>query len=258
MYINGIHIIAYLLIGFFGVFIGQVVGLLNERFANHEKIFSKATLRWIKINGEPHYMLMTITGISYIVLLYVLGFDKVNIYANIDLISYMVLIPTLISIFIIDYKYEIIPNRLVINLLEIGLISTFANGILNQNGTSIAIDRIAGLLAGSGIFLVITLIGGLIAGKEAMGMGDVKLVGVLGLFFGVKRIIMISVISFLVGAVLSIVIILLKKKKPNEYIPFGPFIVCATFVNIYIPEAILFNSLWWLFSGEWFIKILNK
>ena len=80
----------------------------------------------------------------------------------------------------------------------------------------------------------------------------------LGLFFGVKRIIMISVISFLVGAVLSIVIILLKKKKPNEYIPFGPFIVCATFVNIYIPEAILFNSLWWLFSGEWFIKILNK
>ena len=59
------------------------------------------------------------------------------------------------------------------------MISAFANGVFNPNGTSIALDRLAGMFVGGGIFLIITLIGGLIAGKEAMGMGDVKFVGVL-------------------------------------------------------------------------------
>lgn len=258
MYFNDIHIIIYLLIGFLGCLMGQTVGILNDRFANHKKIFSKEAFKEIRINLEPHYMLMTITAILYIAVLYVTGIDTQNWYVNIDLISYLLLIPMLISVFMIDIKHEIIPNRIVINMLEVGLISVFANGVFNPNGTSIAFDRISGMFVGGGIFLIITLIGGLIAGKEAMGMGDVKFVGVLGLFFGIKSIIIISIVSFLIGAIISILIILFKIKKPNEYIPFGPFIVIAAFISIFIPEAILFNALWWFFSGEWIVKLINN
>ena len=42
------------------------------------------------------------------------------------------------------------------------------------------LDKLLGLAIGGGIFLIITLIGGLIAGKEAMGFGDVKLMGASG------------------------------------------------------------------------------
>src|SRR5699024_4487823 len=98
-----------------------------------------------------------------------------------------IIIPMLISVFIIDIKHEIIPNRIVINMLEVGMISAFANGVFNPNGTSIAFDRLTGMLVGGGIFLIITLIGGLIAGKEAMGMGDVKFVGVLRITFWYKE-----------------------------------------------------------------------
>lgn len=114
------------------------------------------------------------------------------------------------------------------------------------------------MVIGGGIFLIITLLGGLIAGKEAMGMGDVKLMGALGLFFGTREIIMISVLSFLIGAIISIILLLTKIKKTDEYIPFGPFIVASSIIAMLVPEGILFGYLWFIFSGEWFIKLLQK
>ena len=92
-----------------------------------------------------------------------------------------------------------------------------------------------GMLAGGGIFLLITLVGGLVYGKEAMGFGDVKLMGALGLFFGLSNIIIITLVSFLIGAILSIVLLVSKIKKTDEYIPFGPFIVIATYISMFVP-----------------------
>ena len=105
-----------------------------------------------------------------------------------------------------------------------------------------------GCLAGGGIFLFITLIGGLIAGKEAMGFGDVKLMGAMGLYFGWMSIIAVSVIAFLLGAVISIALLATKIRKTNEYIPFGPFIVLAAFVVIVVPFDVLLKVLLTIFT----------
>ena len=80
-------------------------------------------------------------------------------------------------------------------------------------------------------------------GKEAMGLGDVKLMGALGLYFGFANIIIISVLSFLIGAVLSIFLLITRIKKSDEYIPFGPFIVIGTFITIFVPYVNLVNIL---------------
>ena len=68
-----------------------------------------------------------------------------------------------------------------------------------------------------------------------MGFGDVKLMGALGLYFGFPNIIVITVLSFLIGAILSIILLITKIKKTNEYNPFGPFIVIATFICMFVP-----------------------
>ena len=151
----------------------------------------------------------------------------------------------LICAFVVDYQEQIIPNRLNLTMFEIGLIFTFVLGIFNL---SMAKDALLGMLAGGGIFLAITLIGGLIAGKEAMGLGDVKLMGALGLYFGLTGIIIISVLSFLIGAIISIVIVLAKKNREDGYIPFGPFIVLATIITIFVPTNVLYVSLMQIFS----------
>ena len=104
------------------------------------------------------------------------------------------------------------------------------------------------MLAGGGIFLLITLLGGLFYGKEAMGFGDVKLMGALGLYFGLSNIIIITLVSFLIGAILSIILLVTKIKKSDEYIPFGPFIVIATFLSMYVPFEQITNILMTIFT----------
>ena len=157
----------------------------------------------------------------------------------------MILTPMLLSAFVIDYRLQIIPNRLNLTMFEIGLVIAFLYGTSN---VAITIDMLLGMLAGGGIFLAITLIGGLIYGKEAMGLGDVKLMGALGLYFGLSNIIVIAMMSFLIGAILGIILIVSKIKKSDEYIPFGPFIVIATFICIFVPFDTLINTLMVIFT----------
>lgn len=244
--------------GLIGCIVGQVLGLINKRLENHERIIEKGSLKKFKREFKTHYGLMTIMFILYIVLLYVSKIDLELWYANIKIFSYFMLLPLLISAFVIDWKKQIIPNRLVLTIFEIGLIVTFFEGVFSPTGMSLALNRFEGMLVGGLIFAGITLLGGLIAGKEAMGMGDVKLMGALGLFFGVKNIIMISILSFLIGAIVSLCLIVFKIKKTDEYIPFGPFIVIAAISCILLPEDLLFTSLWFVFSGEWFMKYIRK
>lgn len=73
------------------------------------------------------------------------------------------------------------------------------------------------------------------------------------MFFGLRSIIMISVISFVIGAIASIVLLIRKVKRADEYIPFGPFIVVATIIAMVVPEEILFEGIWFVFSGQWFL-----
>ena len=76
-----------------------------------------------------------------------------------------------------------------------------------------------------------------------MGFGDVKFMGALGLFFGWKNIIAISITAFFIAAIITIYLLITKIKSKDEYIPFGPFIVIASFISIVVPADIIFNIL---------------
>lgn len=231
MYINDVYIVYYVIALLLGLIVGELVGWLNDRLPEEKKVFSKDFFIEHKINFKPHYILMLITSIIYIGLVYKFGI-KDTIVANLDLIKYAILTPLLLSAFVIDYRLQIIPNRLNLTIFEIGIIFTFLYGL---SDIAISINMFLGMLAGGGIFLLITLVGGLVYGKEAMGFGDVKLMGALGLFFGLSNIIIITLVSFLIGAVLSIGLLATKMKKTDEYIPFGPFIVIATYISMFVP-----------------------
>ena len=231
MYINDIHIIYYAIAVIASIFIAQIAGWANERLPEYKKVISKDFFRENKMKFRPHYILIFLIAIIYVTLIYFCGI-KATLIANLDLIKYLIITPILISAFIIDYKHQIIPNRLNLLLFEIGLIFAFLYGL---SDVAISINLVLGMFAGAGIFLLITVIGGFIYGKEAMGFGDVKLMGALGLLFGLSNIIIITLLSFLIGAVLSILLLITRIKKSNEYIPFGPFIVLGTFISMYVP-----------------------
>ncbi len=242
MYINDLHILTYVVAGIIGLIMGQWIDWCNLRLPEYKKVLSRDFFKEYLKNAKPKYLLMVIVAVAYIALLFFNGL-------NIDTIQYMILIPMLLIAFIIDFRLQIIPNRLTLTMFETGLIFTFIKTLLiTGGGIGIFIDSMLGMLVGGGIFLLITLIGGAIAGKEAMGFGDVKFMGALGLFFGWLNLIMISVMAFLFAAIVGIVILIARKRKIGEYIPFGPFIVVASIIPIYVSTPDLLFVLLKIFS----------
>ncbi len=209
-------------------------------YPKEEKLSFKKFWKSRKETYEMQYITMFSVALLYISLLYKFGI-KDTLIKNLDLIKFLILTPMLVSAFLVDLKHRIIPNRLNMTIFEVGILFVFIYGIHN---ISIAKDMILGLLTGGGIFILITLLGGVIAGKEAMGLGDVKFMGALGLYFGASSIAEISLLAFFIAAIMSIAIILIRSlmKNEDEYIPFGPFLVLSALIIIFARNGIVFES----------------
>lgn len=243
MFIGNIHIFWYVGIGLLGLIVGRFVGLINKNLPEHKEIFSTQVIKDYIKNTEINYTIMAIICIIYIALLRVIGMDDI-----IELLQFLILTPMLVSAFCIDYKLQIVPNRLTLTMLEIGLSFSFFRGINNLN---IAVEMWIGMVLGALIFLILTYLGNVIFRKETMGFGDVKLMGTIGLFFGWRNVIAITVLSFLIATIYSIGLIIkrkIKKENVDEFIPFGPFMVLATFIVMFIPLNVWIKLIFTIFT----------
>ena len=159
----------------------------------------------------------------------------------------------LLAAFIIDLRYYIIPNSVNLTVFVVALIwifigwrwgafsSVYGSSFLKQFaaifpffGSPLA-NHILGAVAGIIFFLGIYLL----SKGRAMGMGDVKLIAALGLLFGWPDIIIIMLLSFIIGALVSIVLLIVKKKKMTDKVPFGPFIVIATAIVFFFGAGLM-------------------
>lgn len=243
MFINDIYIFWYVGIGLLGLFVGRLIGLVNNNLPEHKEIFSLDVIKEYIKNSEANYIIMLVISVIYIALLRVIGMDD-----KIELLQFLILTPMLVSAFCIDYKLQIIPNRLTLTMLEVGIAFSFFRGINNLN---IAVEMWLGMILGAGIFLLLTYLGNLIFKKETMGFGDVKLMASLGLFFGWRNVIAITVLSFFIATVFILCLVIknkIQKKQTEEFIPFGPFIVLASFIVMFVPLNIWIKLIFFVFT----------
>ena len=99
-----------------------------KRLKEEKRVISLDIFKEYKKEFNPNYILMVITSLIYIALLYRCGIQN-TILANLDLIKYLILTPMLISVVVIDYELQIIPNRLNLSMFEVGLVFAFLYGI---------------------------------------------------------------------------------------------------------------------------------
>jgi leader peptidase (prepilin peptidase)/N-methyltransferase len=85
-----------------------------------------------------------------------------------------------------------------------------------------------------GLFLAIVIIS-----RGGMGGGDVTLIGALGFVLGVKNILLNIFLSFILGAIISMVLLAAKIKTRKDPIPFGPFIVLGFFMTVLWGKVII-------------------
>jgi len=66
--------------------------------------------------------------------------------------------------------------------------------------------------------------------KDAMGMGDIKLVAAIGAFFGTKAVLFTIFVSSLIGSVVGITLVLSRRKSMQSKIPYGPYLALAAVI----------------------------
>lgn len=183
MYINETNIWYYAIVAILGLFVGMLVDWMNKRLPDYKKVFSKEIFTEYFAEFKPNYILMLVTSVIYVGLVYYYGIQETFI-ANLSLIKFIILTPMLLSAFVIDYKLQIIPNRLNLTMFEIGLVIAFLYGL---SDVAITINMILGMFVGGGIFLLITLIGRSNIWKRSNGIWGCKTNGsIRNIFWTIK------------------------------------------------------------------------
>ncbi|HQA82855.1 MAG TPA: prepilin peptidase [Syntrophales bacterium] len=139
----------------------------------------------------------------------------------------------LIVITFIDMDYQIIPD--VISLPGIPLCFLAAVFVMEVP----FLDALAGILVGGGILYVIAVGYEWIAKREGMGGGDIKLLAMLGAFFGWKSLLFIVLCSSLAGAVIGITLMVIKGQDMKYAVPFGPFLALGAVLYFFFGEPFL-------------------
>ncbi len=151
----------------------------------------------------------------------------------------MILSLSFIIIFFIDLKHFIIPNEITFSMMALGFLKSFDPN-LNSLFPNYINSLIGGLL-GYGIIWSIIYFYKQVRKKEGMGLGDAKLFGVIGFWFGWIAVPFVIFISSVI-ALLSVVPSLLKNSRTmSSQIPFGPHIIIGTLIYLFFENS--FKSL---------------
>ena len=150
---------------------------------------------------------------------------------SIQMLFGLILTYVLIALTFIDFDTQLLPDRYTLPLAALGL------GINSYAIYTTPTMSIWGYIIGFLCLWIVYYLFKIITGKEGMGYGDFKLLAALGAWMGPLLLPLIVLLSSLVGAVIGI--ILLKVRKENQPFAFGPYIAIAGWIAFLWGEQIM-------------------
>lgn len=183
----------------------------------------RARCRHCDVGISARYPLVELaTALLYVAV--VIGRDGAH-----DIVLGLILVTVLVPVTLIDLDHRIIPNRIT---LPAAVLAIVAGAILDPG--FVPEQLIAGV-AGGGFFLLAAL-----AYPRGMGMGDVKLAGVLGLYLG-RAVASAILIALVAGIVVGVGVIVAKGAKEGRRtaVPFGPFLALGGVVALFAGNALI-------------------
>jgi len=183
-------------------------------------ILLKSKCRFCKkpINSQ-YFIVELITAISFVSIYYFFGLTLAALLLSILSVFFII-------IFFIDLKHFIIPNELTFPLMIIGFFKSFDPN-LNQTIFPNYINSLIGGVFGYLIIWLIIFFYKKVRKKEGMGLGDAKLLAVVGFWFGWFSIPFTIFMSSVVALIFVLPSLINKSRKMSSQIPFGPYIIIA-------------------------------
>ena len=167
---------------------------------------------------------------------------------SLELLHGCLFIILLVPIAWIDARWYIIPNAVIFAGLLSGLAIISFISLIQQDG-DLFIEHLIGAVAGSVVTALIGTLGSIIFRKRAMGIGDIKLMGLIGLFLGAwPHLLLVITSSALIGSIVGVILIFFGAKDGlQSSIPYGPFLALGAVLDL----------LWGFTIWDWYLKLIG-
>lgn len=147
----------------------------------------------------------------------------------------------MIAVAFVDFDFQIVPDGLIYALGAAGL-AYVVTVLLPRSGVSALLDAAIGFLLGGVLFFAAAVVS-----KGGMGGGDIKLAAVLGLWFGWKSLLLLMLLSFVSAAIVSVFLLLTKRKSRKDGVPFAPFIAFSAYITPMLGRELI----------NWYLTTIN-
>lgn len=200
-------------------------------------LFLKGKCRRCKIDIHWQYPVVEFTvGILFILVAYLHNFH-LNFILTPELLRDFIIVFLLVFIFIYDFKYQEILDRVTLLPALLLFLATGTMGWLTWY------SMIVGVIIGGGIFLLQYIIS---SGKW-IGGGDIRLGIFMGVILGWQGTVFALFLSYILGAIVGIYLLITKKKGVKSEVPFGTFLALATFLAMFWGSRVV----------EWYLGLLS-
>ena len=134
-----------------------------------------------------------------------------------------------IVVFVIDLEHELILNKVVYPAMIVALLLA----LVPQPWLTrwIVVNGVANAALGGGVGFAIFLVIAIVS-RGGMGWGDVKLVALIGLAVGFPLVLFSIILGAILGSIVALALMIAKKRKFRETLPFGPFLALAAMVTL--------------------------
>lgn len=130
----------------------------------------------------------------------------------------------------IDFKKQIIPNQLILSGIGVRAALLAAEVIFERD--TIVLTLCSELLGTVGIFLVCMVF--LLIMKNSIGMGDIKLFMVMGLYLGLYSMMNAIMSSLILAFIGAVVLLLTRRKGKKDSLPFAPAVLAGTYLSVFL------------------------
>ena len=150
-----------------------------------------------------------------------------------ELVAFLTLTAVSIALALIDLDTKRLPNVIVIPSLLAGVVLLGAAALIRGDLTALA----GALLGGAGLFVLYLVLA--LVSRGGMGMGDVKLAAVLGLylgFLGWGNLLVGAFAAFIFGGLFGLLLLVVRRAGRKSGIPFGPWMILGAWLGVFAGE----------------------
>lgn len=153
---------------------------------------------------------------------------------------YFLFVVALIVITFIDIDHQIIPNSISLPGVPLFFLLSLAVPQVTW------FDSLIGILAGGGSLYLVAWIYQLVKKTEGMGMGDVKLLAMIGALVGWKGVLFTIFVSSTVGTLVGFAMIIATRRTLKTMLPFGPFLSVGAVIYVFFGPQIIAGYMGWV------------